>query len=110
MWYQILAYDYEIVKLHVFTFVKDIDAQSYDFHILSLTRCYFDSLHLDGQKAPVHYMDLREGDMMQPAAVSPTKAVMPYVNAVIGTNARQMALDRFAPQSKLYYCDVPSWV
>ena len=43
-------------------------------------------------------MDLREGDTMQPAAVSPTKAVMPSVNAVIGTNAKQMALDRFAPQ------------
>ena len=93
-----MAYDYEIVQLCVFNFVKDIVAQSYDFHIHSLTGCYFDSLHLDGQKAPVHYMDLREGDMTQPAAISPTKAVMPSVNAVIGTNARQMALNRFAPQ------------
>ena len=92
-----MAYDYEIVKVCVFIFVEDIVAQSYDFHIHILTGCYFDSLHPDGQKAPVHYMDLREGYTTQPAAISPTKAVMPYVNAVIGTNARQMALDRFAP-------------
>ena len=73
-------------------------AQSFDFHIHSLTGCYFDSLHLDGQKAAVHYMDLREGDITQPAGYCPSKAVMPSVNTVIGTNARQMALDRFAPQ------------
>ena len=77
--------------------MKEIVAQSYDFHIHSLTGCYFDSLHLDGKKVAVHYMDLREGDMMQPASISPTKAVMPSVNAV-RTNARQMALHRFAPQ------------
>ena len=93
-----MAYDYEIVKVHIFNFVKDIVAQSYVSLIHSLTGCYFDSLHLDGQKAPVHYMDLREGDITQPAAISPSKAVMPSVNAVIGTNARQVALDRFAPQ------------
>ena len=93
-----MAYDYEIVQLCAFNFVKDIVAQSYDFHIHSLTGCYFDSLHLGGQKAPVHYMDQREGDTTQPAAISPTRAVMPSVNAVIGTNARQMPLDRFAPQ------------
>ena len=91
-------YDYEIVKLRVFNFVKDIVAQSYDFHIHSLTGCYFDSLHLDGQKGAVHYMDLREGDTAQPTAISPTRAVMPSVNAVIGTNARQMELNRFSPQ------------
>ena len=45
-------------------------------------------------------MDLREDGpgIAQPALISPPKAAMLPGTAVVGTNARQMALDRFAPQ------------
>ena len=49
---------------------------------------------------PVICMDLREdlADTSQPAVINPPKAVALPATAVIGTNARQMALDRFAPR------------
>ena len=60
---------------------------------------FFVFIHVDVQRVPVICMDLREdlADTSQPAVINPPKAVALPATAVIGTNARQMALDRFAP-------------
>ena len=46
------------------------------------------------------YVDLREDviDVTQPAAISLSQGVMPPNTAGVGTKARQMVLNRFAPQ------------
>ena len=55
---------------------------------------------LDVQRAPVICMDVTEdlAGISQPAAINPPTAVALPATAVIGTNARQMVLDRFAPR------------
>ena len=60
---------------------------------------FFVFIHVDVQKVPVICMDVT-GDLAgisQPAAINPPKAVALPATAFIGTNARQMVLDRVAP-------------
>ena len=60
----------------------------------------FHCLHVDICKVPVGYMDLREdsASVAQPAVSSPSNAAMLPGTAGVGTKARQIALNRFAPQ------------
>ena len=60
---------------------------------------FFVFIYVDVQNVPVICLDLREdlAGISQPAAINPPTALALPATTVIGTNARQMALDRFAP-------------